>query len=322
MQEENSGQGQSSASRLVRSTSQGVAVLAGGAAVLPPAEDEAAANETTPLNRRSSQQRADMQDQRSRRVQEEIRGLVTQSWKYIIAGLILVIVLVLIMMALLIWAFVAALQNQDKPCDQPMLKYYIFINVGWGIMSQHINKTIIACMKQNCNPGPFTLAFVTVLLGSPGWCIIGWGLWMILHCKTCQKTNPDLFYPTKYYIYSQIVMASVMLILSVVSVMAVSYMLLIISRLSEGPGCKTAVSKLPKVPKDSQELIDTEDGQVKTCPVCLESLASGAPAVRCPCKHIFHEDCLLTWCSSHLDCPLCRQEVGDPDGEERVSDAV
>ena len=52
-----------------------------------------------------------------------------------------------------------------------------------------------------------------------------------------------------------------------------------------------------------------------TCAICLETLKVGDVAKELHCQHIFHSDCLKSWCShrSHdLDvrsfrCPLCRE---------------
>merc|ERR1740133_658422 len=106
--------------------------------------------------------------------------------------------------------------------------------------------------------------------------------------------------------------------------------LLILSSLIVKPGCQAAVHKLPKVDSGSEELVDEEDGGVKACSVCLEDLSEQgnlkranstmsvgggqtSAIVRTPCSHYFHEDCLANWCKNHLDCPLCREPVGDPD---------
>ena len=35
-----------------------------------------------------------------------------------------------------------------------------------------------------------------------------------------------------------------------------------------------------------------------------------------PCKHRFHEDCLVMWMKTKLECPSCRQVVPSLNNEE------
>lgn len=51
-----------------------------------------------------------------------------------------------------------------------------------------------------------------------------------------------------------------------------------------------------------------------TCAICLETLMVGDVAKELHCQHIFHSDCLKSWCSHQLRdldtsfrCPLCRE---------------
>ncbi|PON99991.1 43kDa postsynaptic protein, partial [Trema orientale] len=38
-----------------------------------------------------------------------------------------------------------------------------------------------------------------------------------------------------------------------------------------------------------------ENNTTTSCSVCLEEFVAGALAVRTPCSHEFHEECLRTW---------------------------
>merc|ERR1712150_869 len=128
--------------------------------------------------------------------------------------------------------------------------------------------------------------------------------------KTCSETNPHLFYPVKYFIYEQILFAVITTMIFSITFTAILFFFASMDDRAK-VGCKAAVYKLPKVPRGSHELIDTEDNQIMECPICQESLECASSVVCTPCSHYFHEDCLATWCKNHLDCPMCRKPVGE-----------
>ncbi|GMN45668.1 hypothetical protein TIFTF001_014854 [Ficus carica] len=41
------------------------------------------------------------------------------------------------------------------------------------------------------------------------------------------------------------------------------------------------------------------------CSVCLENVVVGTEAIRLPCSHLFHGDCIVTWLRRSKFCPLC-----------------
>jgi len=54
-----------------------------------------------------------------------------------------------------------------------------------------------------------------------------------------------------------------------------------------------------------------EDYMKDTCPICFEHL-SLRPIVTTKCKHTYHEDCLIGWCSAqraNKTCPVCRGDI-------------
>ncbi|PON93656.1 43kDa postsynaptic protein [Trema orientale] len=42
------------------------------------------------------------------------------------------------------------------------------------------------------------------------------------------------------------------------------------------------------------------------CVICLEEMLGGCEAVRLPCLHFYHEECILNWLKKSSLCPLCR----------------
>ncbi|KAL2253680.1 UNVERIFIED_CONTAM: E3 ubiquitin-protein ligase RING1-like protein [Sesamum indicum] len=45
------------------------------------------------------------------------------------------------------------------------------------------------------------------------------------------------------------------------------------------------------------------------CCICLEEFSDGVHAKRLPCRHIFHENCILRWLRGNHVCPLCRHQL-------------
>lgn len=68
------------------------------------------------------------------------------------------------------------------------------------------------------------------------------------------------------------------------------------SRYGTPPAQKEAVKAMPTV------VIE----QYLECPVCLEEFKIGGDAKEMPCKHKFHEGCIVPWLEAHSSCPLCR----------------
>jgi len=211
----------------------------------------------------------------------------------------------LIMLVLWCRAAFAALIFYGKPCDQP-LKFYLLVAIIWSQITR-VTQLKVAEWSFKAR------TILTCVLIFLGWCVIGWGVYMISAAKTCQETNAALFFPTQQYIYGQAIFTPVFLAIVVVSAMSLRPFVLRIARLLERPGCEEAVHELPKVAIGSPELI-AEDGEVIACSICMAALTGDSdPPVRTPCNHYYHEDCLAQWCTNHTTCPLCRKEIAPPE---------
>lgn len=46
-----------------------------------------------------------------------------------------------------------------------------------------------------------------------------------------------------------------------------------------------------------------------TCPVCLSDYEHGDRCSVLPCKHGFHNKCILEWTKEHSTCPMCRVDL-------------
>ncbi|KAL6902006.1 hypothetical protein ACP4OV_004882 [Aristida adscensionis] len=71
------------------------------------------------------------------------------------------------------------------------------------------------------------------------------------------------------------------------------------SRQGTPPARKDAVAAMPTVRLQN----------AATCPVCLDELAAGGEAREMPCKHRFHDQCIMPWLEMHSSCPVCRHQL-------------
>lgn len=87
------------------------------------------------------------------------------------------------------------------------------------------------------------------------------------------------------------------------------------NRYGTPPASKSAVQNLPNI-KITNELLESD---YSDCAVCKDSFELDEEAKQLPCKHIYHQDCIMPWLELHNSCPVCRYELptDDPDYENR-----
>ncbi|KAE9594382.1 hypothetical protein Lal_00001316 [Lupinus albus] len=77
-----------------------------------------------------------------------------------------------------------------------------------------------------------------------------------------------------------------------------------IGRYEHPPASKSAIDSLPTIEISNGHLeLDTN------CAVCMESFELGTSVREMPCKHIYHEECIVPWLALHNSCPVCRHEL-------------
>ncbi|UNI22040.1 RING-type E3 ubiquitin transferase [Purpureocillium takamizusanense] len=77
------------------------------------------------------------------------------------------------------------------------------------------------------------------------------------------------------------------------------------------PASDQALRSLDRRPVDREML----KGETKTeCTICIDELKIGDMAVFLPCKHWFHEDCVVLWLKEHNTCPICRTPIEKRNG--------
>ncbi|CAE7415954.1 unnamed protein product [Symbiodinium necroappetens] len=62
---------------------------------------------------------------------------------------------------------------------------------------------------------------------------------------------------------------------------------------------------------DFRKLVRWRGTEAAECAICLSSLSSDEDGLQLPCaaRHTFHEDCVRSWLSRNVTCPLCRVDV-------------
>ncbi len=82
------------------------------------------------------------------------------------------------------------------------------------------------------------------------------------------------------------------------------------------PAAKKEIEKLKKCIINDKQL--KEFGIENSCAICKDEFKIGEKCLLMPCKHHFHENCLMPWLTKRNSCPVCRYELptDDKDFEE------
>ena len=49
--------------------------------------------------------------------------------------------------------------------------------------------------------------------------------------------------------------------------------------------------------------------KITQCAVCMEEFALNETAKQLPCKHLYHNTCIVQWLKLHATCPVCRTNI-------------
>ena len=66
---------------------------------------------------------------------------------------------------------------------------------------------------------------------------------------------------------------------------------------------------------------DAKEEDEPHCSICLGEYEEGEKLVCLPCKHVYHEDCVSSWCSNHTRCPLCNFDLESVAGDTATTAA-
>ena len=93
------------------------------------------------------------------------------------------------------------------------------------------------------------------------------------------------------------------------------------------PAAAEEVAKLPRIRSVSGLRKATSE---KCCSICQEDFCGAGEegdgvcraAIKMPCSHVFHEDCLLQWLKEQNTCPICRMSLPTSEGGEGEGQAA
>eukprot|EP00257_Ricinus_communis_P022569 XP_015582334.1 E3 ubiquitin-protein ligase RDUF2 [Ricinus communis] len=89
-------------------------------------------------------------------------------------------------------------------------------------------------------------------------------------------------------------------------------------RYEQPPASKSAIESMPTV-----IINEMHTSTESHCAVCKEAFELDSEAREMPCKHIYHNECILPWLSIRNSCPVCRHELpadGDVNEENHNND--
>ncbi|EFJ17614.1 hypothetical protein SELMODRAFT_8109, partial [Selaginella moellendorffii] len=72
------------------------------------------------------------------------------------------------------------------------------------------------------------------------------------------------------------------------------------------PASRQQIDSMPTITISKDHLRNDE---FSSCAVCKDDYAVGNKVRQMPCKHVYHQDCILPWLALHGTCPVCRYDV-------------
>jgi Ring finger domain len=59
------------------------------------------------------------------------------------------------------------------------------------------------------------------------------------------------------------------------------------------------------------------------CSICLGEYEDGEKLTKLPCGHLFHDECIGSWCKNHTRCPLCNSDLNTViSGNDNIDEIV
>lgn len=93
-----------------------------------------------------------------------------------------------------------------------------------------------------------------------------------------------------------------------------------LNRYGNPPAGKTTIENLEKIEVDEIFLQNNQLSQEceSSCSVCKDEFEKLQNLLKLPCKHLFHDECILPWLKERNSCPTCRYELQTDDDEYEI----
>lgn len=87
------------------------------------------------------------------------------------------------------------------------------------------------------------------------------------------------------------------------------------NRYGNPPASQKFVENLEKIEVNELNRIQVGKDNDNMCSVCKDLFELKQTCVNLPCKHFFHDDCILPWLKERNSCPTCRFELPTDDAD-------
>ena len=94
------------------------------------------------------------------------------------------------------------------------------------------------------------------------------------------------------------------------------------NRYGNPPASKKVVENLDKITVNEQNIKtlrkDSGISDDNSCAICKDNFEINQNLIYLPCKHLFHDECILPWLKERNSCPTCRHELPTDDNEYEI----
>ena len=77
----------------------------------------------------------------------------------------------------------------------------------------------------------------------------------------------------------------------------------------EASSAEKAVAKKKGYGSVSENEKKIEFEEIPHCSICLGEYEEGEELLKLPCNHVYHDECITSWTSNHVKCPLCNFDL-------------
>jgi E3 ubiquitin-protein ligase RNF115/126 len=91
------------------------------------------------------------------------------------------------------------------------------------------------------------------------------------------------------------------------------------NRYGNPPASTRAINSLERIVVNEENVKSLAKDSDNSCSVCKDAFEVSQNVIYMPCKHLYHNECILPWLKERNSCPTCRYELptDDTDYENR-----